>query len=523
MEIQIFTREEVLALGGRYCCSGCREAADSGYLNYFMQLDGRQVEGYYLGQTATVTDEWNPSLSVNVTSEAGTREITGNWFKVAQVRTEDQRREVGIPTGLPQRGRDPLFSRRYGGRWIPLEATHPEDGLPLTTSVGLVWHQEMFVPSPVVSLVFLGETAAGAGQVAAPPPPIEPVESVPSPKPEVSDVPLREEIKTFRDADFEKAKSLVTVGFELETQETEGMTYEGGDVDEDQVSEDICNQVDQDFSESVDPLVRYRFNLPEFLSGLRDTQKIREILRLLNITSVVGARDSGLISDDQYDSVRDDWYSYLRDGWDYAPYRRGGLEEVRALGMPDFVEAGSDGSVKGFEFRTIGALTYDQFVQAASGIFKFDHYIDTGCSFHIHLQLKGVEHKHGAKLQRALTEYLVEHQERVPESVRTRWKGINSNGYIQPGVSRDKYSFVWKHGQGTWEFRCFGNVQTAEEGKLCLDLAIEAMQYAYRVTTRQTQLYSDMMGFTGDWKRMCLDTLSTGQSVTKYLASRQAA
>lgn len=147
------------------------------------------------------------------------------------------------------------------------------------------------------------------------------------------------------------------------------------------------------------------------------------------------------------------------------------------------IEVGSDNSVSGVEIRTVGGLKYFDFLQALKDTFSIDHVIDTKCSFHIHLSIPGVKHSHGASFQQALNEYLIEHQGKLPATVQERFRGAPKNSYIKKLVeSREKYSFTFAHSQGTWEFRCFGNVQNVSEGMACLNLAIEALAYAYEVT-----------------------------------------
>jgi hypothetical protein len=165
--------------------------------------------------------------------------------------------------------------------------------------------------------------------------------------------------------------------------------------------------------------------------------------------------------------------------------------------IPAKIEVGEDGSVEGFEFRTKGGLSYTQFKRAAEGIFKLSHQIDTECSFHIHVGVKGIKHNYGPRMQAALVQYLIENISRVPASVRQRWVDVENNQYIK-GLyeSKSKYSFIHKHEQGTWEFRCFGNVKNARDAMQCLDLAIEAMQFAYSVLTGESSLLSDEYSLT---------------------------
>ncbi len=153
---------------------------------------------------------------------------------------------------------------------------------------------------------------------------------------------------------------------------------------------------------------------------------------------------------------------------------------------PDGVTYKSDGSVSGPEFITKGnGTTASRFSSSLRQLFKNHTFkIDNGCSFHIHVSIPGITHKYGKLFQAYLMEYLLGQIHRLPESVKARWNG--EVGYFKPLISKEKYSFVHFHESlGTWEFRCFGNVQNHADGMRCLKLAVEAMQYAYQVQLKR--------------------------------------
>lgn len=156
--------------------------------------------------------------------------------------------------------------------------------------------------------------------------------------------------------------------------------------------------------------------------------------------------------------------------------------DLKIDGLPKGILAKRDGSVDGPEFIVDGPGTSaSNFSSLLKKLLKaFDVVVDVGCSFHIHLSVPGIDHKYGKMLQCRMMEYLLCNVHRVPEGVQKRWKA--DTGYFKPQIDHDKYSFVHYHQDcRTWEFRCFGNVSTARDGLVCLKLAVEALQFAYKV------------------------------------------
>jgi hypothetical protein len=183
-------------------------------------------------------------------------------------------------------------------------------------------------------------------------------------------------------------------------------------------------------------------------------------------------------------------------------------------GMAKEIQIGSDGSVGGFEFRTIGGVKYGAFNDAAESLFKLNHVIDRKCSFHIHLSVNDIAHRYGQRLQQAMTEYVVSNAARLPATVKDRLMFATESNYFKPQLQKNKYTFVNYHDQGTWEFRCFGNVQSAAEAKICLDIAIEAMQFAYRVVSGGAVLESEQYMLSQEaWTSVCYNSLRFARPV----------
>ena len=358
----------------------------------------------------------------------------------------------------------------WRGRWMPLSLTQVGDleapRLPGHSS-GYFWTRGAFEPSPVVDLAFgvLGTGLADGGtSAAAPAAPDESPAPPPRPKPRPK-TGLPEAALRFRDAPRVARLALITCGFELETQETEGHTWDGIVGEEQEYDED------------------------EHMEAVSD--RVAEILG--DVPSHISSSLLSRVEDAIRESVEDELPAseYTR-----AADPREWMESNYSI--PADIQVGADNSVGGFEFRTHGALSYMRFRRAAESIFRLAHQVDEGCSFHIHLAVKGVKHAYGERLQMALVEYLTRHISRVPESVRARW--AVGNQYIKHLLSSvEKYSFIRFHPQGTWEFRCFGNIANARDAMTCLDLAVDAMQFAYKAVSGQASLLADSLRSTSTW------------------------
>jgi len=281
---------------------------------------------------------------------------------------------------------------------------------------------------------------------------------------------MNKAIKEFLEANTLKRRHIVRCGFELETQHTE---CNEKTVDDDAVSEAISGEVDAWMNSNVSR------RLAEF------------------------------ISQSTMDSIRDEVRDDIEQNFDTSEYERSDNESIQDEIGNHNVEVVDDSSVSGVEIRTIGGLSYLDFVSALRDSFKLEHRIDKACSFHIHLSLPEVQHSYGERFQLALVEYLVESIPRLPDNVQKRFQSATSNQYIR-GItsSREKYSFVNAHSLNTWEFRCFGNVKSVSEGIACLNIAIDAMAYAYACVKQGRPLMTD--SFDGDIKFLlhgCLERL----------------
>jgi hypothetical protein len=306
---------------------------------------------------------------------------------------------------------------------------------------------------------------------------------------------MNQAIKKFLDSTPFARRAMIRCGFELETQATES-TCDEQEIDHDSADEAIRDEANTRFNE-----------IP---------RSIRQIL-----------------SDSTNDEIINQLEENIRENFDYSDFIQSNDDALQdeidnAIGhaMRDDnsfskvnkpkIQCGKDGSVEGYEFRTIGALTYAQFVIASRAAFSLDHTIDEACSFHIHLSIPGVKHSYGDRFQLALVEYLIENIGRIPKTVRKRWKGAPENQYIKGLLSsKNKYSFVYAHDQGTWEFRCFGNVHNTKDGLTCLNIAIEAMAHAYQVTQQKKSLLTD--SYDGDLHELFSECLFDSMPVSKQL------
>lgn len=173
-------------------------------------------------------------------------------------------------------------------------------------------------------------------------------------------------------------------------------------------------------------------------------------------------------------------------------------------GLSANVDIVCDESVSGFELRTNGPKTVTEFEEAAVEAFKLDHNIDTRCSFHIHIKVNGINHTYNRAQRQHIIRYLFKNAHRLPEGVRQRWADENANYFFLPDDGDDKMNFINFHSRYmTLEFRCFGNVTTVEEGNLCLELAVEALQDYY---ANETSLFID----SSEWGHKARATMGTG-------------
>lgn len=298
---------------------------------------------------------------------------------------------------------------------------------------------------------------AGAPSPEAMPPSSEIVAS-PSP---VSKNPT---VTAFVAASPTEQKSLIRLGFEVETQASNGWTWESQD-------------------EATD---RWTFCEIECKSALLTKNRWMEFLTFGAFKEI--SLNHHLCTPQNKDA----WYKRFKEqairtiiniasrnpGENYP----GWTENEDYIAVPDIegLERGQDSSVNGFEFRTTGPRTYAQCVGYARDFFEHTHEIDSDCSFHVHVSLPNVRHKYDETHQSRLVGAVLSSLDRVPTTVLERWTSSALGQWFKLCIDDDKYNFIaYRREHGTWEFRCWGNVQKRADAVRCLDLTVEAFAKAY--------------------------------------------
>ena len=85
-------------------------------------------------------------------------------------------------------------------------------------------------------------------------------------------------------------------------------------------------------------------------------------------------------------------------------------------------------------------------------------------------------------MQQLIFEELFNNAALFPKCIKERLE--SEPRWIQPSnigerTFSSKYNPIQRHGQGTWEFRLWGNVSNAVDFSTCLELSIGAMARAY--------------------------------------------
>ena len=281
-------------------------------------------------------------------------------------------------------------------------------------------------------------------------------------------------------------------GFELETQSLDGMTCEGGEpeIDEEAYSQELADY-QQDLAESYS------------LSLSRIPEEIQNQLQLLAANTP--SEDECLARDiiergsttyntlqtalnDACASAMASLLESLEERWTdrFEPSEHCYTRSEPEWNLPAGLTWTPDQSVAGPEIKVDspnGALFGDCMKMLQDLVTNHELLVDTNCSFHVHVSVPEIEHVYGPNLQSYLLEYftLPATWARVPEAVKVRLAG-RARKWCKPQVSSEKMSFVHYHASfKTWEFRCFGNVSTLGDTKTCMQLAAEALQYAYRI------------------------------------------
>lgn len=158
--------------------------------------------------------------------------------------------------------------------------------------------------------------------------------------------------------------------------------------------------------------------------------------------------------------------------------------------MRDRFQCERDGTVSGPEIQTKGGMTIDQTRNAARYLFSHPMAVDSGCSFHIHMSIIDVQHKPSDSLQMHMIDYLMRNVSRIPTNVLKRWITRNSQDncrYFSPKEPcTSRYAFVaFRTQEGdrkpiTWEFRCWGGIDTFEDADKCIQLTTEAYTHAHK-------------------------------------------
>lgn len=328
---------------------------------------------------------------------------------------------------------------------------------------------------------------------------------------------IKEKKKAFASLPIMAAMKAIKCGFELETQRVDGNTYDqcvednddcDREIDYERVGEVISQEVSDILSErAIRYYRRFLFNSNQYFA--RPFYPLMKAALASNIwhdSMPVGAVSSLNIKSRLYIYLREDNTSlenlitlldferdeiietleeYIHDSFDYSDYylEPESNDKFYLDGIPDGIEAKYDSSVSGPEFIVEGnGTSVSNAIKLLKQLFDtFTFKIDMDCSFHVHVSIPGIQHAYGANLQTHMYEYLLKNVKRVPKSVRKRWE--ENTRYFQPNIQEDKYSFVHFHSRyRTWEFRCFGNVQNVKDGARCIRLAVEALQYAYKVS-----------------------------------------
>jgi hypothetical protein len=161
-----------------------------------------------------------------------------------------------------------------------------------------------------------------------------------------------------------------------------------------------------------------------------------------------------------------------------------------------------DGTVSGIEFKPAKPLPPDEVLTSYKTLTEcFDSLeVSKRCSFHVHVSVDGLTHTYGINMQAWMYLFILQNISRVPKGVLERWSAsaevTEGDRYYKQklGGSADRnyeerYSFVaFRHEFKTWEFRCWGNIKSVEDAKTCIDLSVEAYNYAFDLVHKQKKM-----------------------------------
>lgn len=287
-------------------------------------------------------------------------------------------------------------------------------------------------------------------------------------------------ITKFATAPVYDAMKMILCAFELETQETEGVSTDGDNednFDEDSYNDAVSSRVSDIMNESIWVTYGYCPALYKIYQACGGREAFKKIAAALEVTTL---HEYGELTDSVSDIEENVQQSVEEDSDLRAEYtHQGSQDDLPSL--PDGLTVCDDGSVSGFEFKPDGPVTAKRFVSLARQILDWRHKIDINCSFHIHLSVPGIEHNYGKQLQLAMSEYIIDQRDKGRFSKALEKRLMHDSQYFNIRGTTEKYNFVNFHnGFKTWEFRCFGNVSNISDASTCLIVAVEALQYAYR-------------------------------------------
>lgn len=193
---------------------------------------------------------------------------------------------------------------------------------------------------------------------------------------------------------------------------------------------------------------------------------------------------------EQLDSYIDRWVDDLvSDGYDDdLPNPMDLPREFRDVCDRRNLEIDHDSTVGGFEIRTEGPLRVEEFRQAVDAVFTVDHDVDSHCGFHIHLSVAEVTTGYSPVVQREAMAWILTHRRDWPAGLAERIAGPNCDEFFPFIASPNKMCAVaWRAGLNTWEFRCFGALNTRSAANRALDLAVAALRHGYAVATGLSQ------------------------------------
>ncbi len=293
-------------------------------------------------------------------------------------------------------------------------------------------------------------------------------------------------------------KDKLTFGFELETEETEGIT--SPQYCDDYHVEETEDEHWEDQKDTIQNFIKSRVNPDNLVSYLKRVPAGR---RCANIELILNWHYSSIFKDRPLDITQANVDTILTE-----LFKASGLDMSLWFNLDPRIDVKKDQSVDGFEFATVGGHSINDFNAMAREVFSLGHDIRSECSFHIHVGNIGdtLKYFEPLEIQRRIISYVVS-DDRVPTSVLERWEDPGARRFFDHelcGVKR-KQVFIRIHPQGTLEFRCFGNIQTAEEAEICRQIAQDAV-----VDALTTSPDKSLTGF--DWEREVHDALSGGES-----------